>query len=172
MKDLNLFLQPKSEVAVLPIENKKLLTADKSDLSSMASLIVESVDDGYADALDILIMAKKGEYVFKSIADAMKGKVPTPEKDYMKHSCAITERTTGVNYSFDACNDDVWADLNCQMVELKEKLKERESWLKTFTKATAIDDQIDEETGELIMSARTINPPVKIGGTSTVISIK
>lgn len=172
MENLNLFLQPKSDTLLIPMENKRLLTSDKSDLSEMASLIVEAVDDGEADALDTLIMAKKGEYVFKSISEALKGKIPTPEKNYIRYNCAVTERTTGVSYSFESCNDPVWNELNMQLVELKEKQKSRESWLKTFTKPTAVEDQVDEESGEVIMEARTILPPVKIGGQSTVISIK
>jgi hypothetical protein len=171
MENLNLFLQPKEEVALLPIENKRLLTANKSDLSLMASRIVEGVDDGNADPLDTLIMAKKGLYVFESIADALKNKVATPEKGYTKYNCEISERTTGVSYAFDTCNDPIWLELNSQFVEAKEKLKAREKWLKTFTKPTQVEDQGNED-GEVIMEARTINPPVKMGGTSTIISIK
>jgi len=171
MENLNLFLLPKEETALLPIENKRLLTADKSDLSQMASLILEGVDDGNADPLDTLIMAKKGMYVFESIAEALKNKVPTPEKGYSKYNCEVSERTTGVSYSFDTCNDPIWLELNSQFVQAKERLKAREKWLKTFTKPTEVEDQADED-GEVIMEARTINPPVKMGGTSTIISIK
>lgn len=172
MKDLNLFLQPKEEVAVLPIENKTLLTSTKSDLSYMASLIVEAVDDGYADALDTLIMAKKGMYVFKSIEDSLKGKVVVPEKNHERYSCTVSERQTGVKNYFDGCNDDVWTSLSLELAILEERIKEREAWLKTFTKPTQIEDQVDEESGELIMSARIINPPVKTGGMSVIIGIK
>lgn len=172
MENLNLFLLPTEEVALLPIENKRLLTADKSDLSLMASLIIEGVDDGNSDPLDTLIMAKKGIYVFEGIAEAMKNKVPTPEKGYTKYNCVVTERNTGVSYSYDTCNDPIWTDLNRRQLDIKEKIKTREAWLKTFTKPTPVDDQIDEESGEVIMEARIINPPVKIGGTSTIISIK
>jgi len=172
MKDLNLFLQPKEEVAVLPIENKTLLTSNKSDLSYMASLIVEAVDDGYSDALDTLIMAKKGMYVFESIVDSLKSKVVVPEKNHERYSCKVSERQTGVKNYFDGCNDDVWTSLSLELAILEERIKEREAWLKTFTKPTYIGDQVDEESGEVIMSARVINPPVKTGGISVIIGIK
>lgn len=173
MENLNLFLQPKADTAVIPIEDKRLLTADKSDLSCMASLIVEAVDDGYSDALDTLIMGKKMEYVAKSIVEGMKGKASIPEgKEYSKHSCALSERATGVKYFFDGCNDLVWNELSMQFVEIQAKMKDREKWLKSFTKPTDIDDQFDEETGELIMGARKIFPPAKTGGQSLIVSIK
>jgi hypothetical protein len=168
---LNLFLQPKEDVALLPIEDKRLLTADKSDLSEMASLIIEGVDDGKADPLDTLIMAKKGLYVFEAIAEAMKNKVPNPGKGYAKHNCEVSERATGVSYSFDTCNDPIWLELNTEFISVKAKLKDREKWLKTFTKPTEVEDQANED-GEVIMEARTINPPVKMAGISTIISIK
>jgi len=171
MENLNLFLQPKKEVAVLPIENKTIVNSTKSDLSVMASRIIEAVDDGYSDPLDTLIMAKKGAYVFKGIIEGMEGKVPTPQKGLERLGCAISERTTGVKWYFDGCNDPVWVELNQQLQETAAKLKEREDWLKTFTKPTDVDDQADED-GVVTMEARRIFPPVKIGGQSIIISIK
>ena len=171
--NLNLFLQPKTEVAVLPIENKSLLTSDRSDLSLMASRIIESVDDGYADALDTLLMAKKGAYVFDGIIEALKGKVQIPEgKNYSKHHCAIREQTTGVRYSFESCGDPVWDALNEQSNNLAIQLKEREKWLKSFTKPTEVEEVVDEESGEVLIHAGLINPPVKTGGQSIIVTIK
>ncbi|RZJ89604.1 MAG: hypothetical protein EOO20_10515 [Chryseobacterium sp.] len=170
--ELNLFLQPKSEVATLPIENKKLLTSDKADLSLMASLIVQGVDDGHSDALDSMIIAKKGVYVFTSIVDALKNKVPSPGANFEKHFCKISERSSGVKTYFEACNDELWLTMKAELEQLKGRIKAREEWLKGFSKATDIEDQVDEETGELIMSARTIFPPVKTAGSSIVISIQ
>ncbi|RZK77500.1 MAG: hypothetical protein EOO85_08715 [Pedobacter sp.] len=171
--ELNLFLQPKTKVAVLPIENKTLLTADRSDLSVMASRIIEGVDDGFADALDVLLMAKKGAYVFDGIIEGLKGKVQIPEgKNYSKHHCAIREQQTGVKYYFDECGDHVWTELNQQMQALSFQIKEREKWLKSFTKPTEVEQQVDEESGEVLVYAGKINPPVKTGGQSIIVSIK
>ncbi|WP_183567423.1 hypothetical protein [Mucilaginibacter sp. SP1R1] len=173
MENLNLFLHPVQETAVVPIEDKSLLTVDKSELSEIASKIVEAVDDGIADALNTLIMAKKGAYVFDSIIESMKGKARLPEgKSYQKHNCDIREQATGVRYYFDACNDPIWSDLNMQLLDLKERLSKREAKLKTFTKPTAVQEEVDEDTGEVIMEARVINPPVKTGGQSLIFTIK
>lgn len=170
---LNLFLQPKAEIAVLPIENKSILTSDRSDLSIMASRIIESVDDGYADALDTYIMAKKGAYVFDGIIEGLKNKVQLPEgKNYSKYHCAMREQTTGVRYYFDECGDPVWTALNEQAQALAFQLKEREKWLKSFTKPTEVEEEVDEESGEVLVYAGEINPPVKTGGQSIIVTIK
>ncbi|SMC52493.1 hypothetical protein [Pedobacter nyackensis] len=171
-ENLNLFLQPKAEIAVLPIENKSILTSDKSELSYMASLILQGVDDGYADPMDTLLMAKKGMYVFKGIVEGLEGKVAVPEKGYTKHHCTIREQMTGVKYHFEECNDPVWTELYEQFKAIEFQLKERQEWLKTFKKPTEVEAEIDEDTGEEISPARKINPPVKMGGMSIIISIK
>lgn len=170
--NLNLFLQPKTEVAVLPIENKSLLTSDRSDLSLMASRILQGVHDGHADPLDTYLMAKKGAYVFDGIIEGLKGSVSLPEgKNYSKHHCSIREQQTGVRYYFDECNDPIWADLNAQLQSIAFQLKEREKWLKTFTKPTEVEAEANED-GEEIAPARVINPPVKSGGISVIVTIK
>ncbi|MDB5288575.1 MAG: hypothetical protein JWR05_3524 [Mucilaginibacter sp.] len=172
-KKLNLFLQPVEETSVYPIESKTLLTTEKSDLSEIASQIVEAVDDGFADPLDTYIMAKKGSYVFDSIVEAMKGKAKIPEgKNYAKHGCEIREGATGVRYYFESCNDPIWNELNMQMVALKEKLSEREKWLKGFTKTTEVEEIADTDTGEIIQDKRTIHAPVKMGGQSLILTLK
>lgn len=172
-ENLNLFLQPYEETSIIPIENKTLLSVNRADLSEMASQIVESVDDGVADALDTIIIAKKGLYVFESIIEAMKGKARLPEGNkYQKHHCDIREQATGVRYYFEGCNDPVWTGLNMQMIDIKERLSKREAKLKTFTKPTQVEDEVDEDSGEIIMEARIINPPVKTGGQSLIFTIK
>ncbi|WP_114937532.1 hypothetical protein [Mucilaginibacter endophyticus] len=173
MENLNLFLQPVEQTALVAIEDKSLLTVDKSELSEIASKIVEAVDDGNADALNTLIMAKKGAYVFDAVIEAMKGKARLPEgKNYQKHNCDIREQMTGVRYDFNVCNDAVWNSLNMQMLAIKEQIAAREQKLKTFTTPTEVEDEIDQDTGEVIMTARVINPPVKTGSQSLIFTLK
>jgi hypothetical protein len=173
MENLNLFLQPAQQTELVPIEDKSLLTANKAELSEIASKILEAVDDGIADPLNTTIMAKKGAYIFDAVIEGMKGKAKLPEgKNYQKHSCDIREQATGVRYYFEGCNDSVWDALNMQILVLQEKKADREKRLKTITKPVEVEDEFDEETGEVIMSARTLNPPVKIGGQSLIFTLK
>lgn len=168
---LNLFLQPVEETSVYPIENKSLLNFCKGDLSEMASQIIESVTDGNADALDVLIMAKKGVYAFESIVDGVKDFASIQEKNYSKYDVAIREQNTGVRYYFDGCNDPEWTQLNMMMIDIKEKMKAREEYLKTLDKPIDIESFTDENTGEVI-DAHKLYPPVKSGSTSLILTIK
>lgn len=170
-EELNLFLQPKSEVAVLPIENKSLLTANRSELAVMASRVLESVDDGNADPLDLFIMAKKGSKVFEAVLEALKGKV-TLQGETGRHSCDLREQMTGVRYDYDKSGDPEHNDLSFQLFSIKAKLKAREDFLKGLKGATEIPDTVDENTGEVLYPAATVYPPVKMGGTSIIVTIK
>jgi len=170
-ENLNLFLQPRSEVATLPIENQKLLTATKSDLSEMASMIMEAADDGFADPMDTLIIAKKGEYVFKAIVEGMKGKCILPEKGYEKHNVAMSERATGVQWHYDTCNDPEWNNLNAQKISIDEQLKVREAYLKGLGKPLEVAASVNEETGEET-PAHTVYPAVRVAGESLILSLK
>lgn len=171
--ELNLFLQPKKEVAVLPVEDISLLTATKEDLSLMVSKIMEGIDDGLTDPLDLLILVKKGLFVFEALNESLKGKVSPPEeKDFKKHNATVKVQLMGVRYSYDQCNDSVWNDLNEKMKDISEKMKARQLKLKSLSKSEEVPDEVDEETGELIMESRTLYPPVKTGTETIVLGIK
>jgi len=169
-ESLNLFLQPVESTFVMPIEDKHLLTADKAELSEIASRIVEAVDDGNADALNTLILAKKGFYVFESIVDAMKGKAELPEKGYSRHNVEMREQLTGVKYYYDGCNDPVWNEMNSRMVALKEEMKIREAWLKSLK--GPVTERIDEVSGEVEEFETQVFPAAKVGGISLILTIK
>ena len=171
MEELNLFLQPKSEVAVLPIENKNLLTADRSELAVMASRVVESVDDGNADALDVFIMAKKGQKVFEAILDGLKGKV-TLQGETSKYNCDLREQATGVKYAYNGCADPEWNDLEEQLSSIQLRMKAREAFLKGLKGAKEIDEVIDENTGEVMYPSATVYPPAKTSGLSVIVTVK
>lgn len=172
-ESLNLFLQPKKDVAVLPVENISLLSATKEDLSLMASKIMEGVDDGIADPLDLLILVKKGLFVLEAINENLKGKVTPPEeKDFKKHNVTVKVQLMGVRYGYEQCNDSVWDELNAMKSELSEKMKARELKLKSLSKSEVVPDEIDESTGELVMGSRTLFPPVKKGTETIVLGIK
>lgn len=170
-KKLNLFLQPVKQTAKFPIEKRNLLTASKAELSEVASQIVEGVDDGHADPLDVYIFAKKGAYVFDAVCEAMKGKAELPEgKNYAKHGVAIREQDTGVKYYYDGCNDPVWNDLNAQMLAIKEQMKQRETWLKGLKGPTS--EVTDENTGEQITFDAPIYPAARVAGRSLIFKLQ
>lgn len=170
-KSLNLFLQPVDETSVIAVENKSIINFTKDELSEIASQIVEGVDDGTADPLDTLIIAKKLLYVAESVVEMMRGKAIIPaEKDYTKHNVKIREQMTGTRYFYDGCNDPYWNNINSQMTGLKEEIKTRETWLKSLSKP--VTEKLDEETGETESFDYPVYPAAKVGSLSLVLTLK
>ena len=170
MENLNLFLQPKHDTYVVPVESVTLLNADKSELSEMVSIILESVDDGNADPLDILIIAKKGKYVFDALVEGMKGKVNFEDKNFTKHNVVIRKQDTGVRYFYDGCNDTKWSEINNQILALQEQQKQREEFLKSLKGETK--EFTNEDTGEVESFENPVYPPSRIGTPSLICTIK
>ncbi len=147
------------------LELSNLLTMTKSDVASVVSDIANRVKDGWADPIDAMIYAKKGETVFKEVISAIKDSVVLPQgSSYSKHNAELVEKMTGVKYDFTNCGDAEWNELNAEKVELDKKIKEREKFLKTITKPT----NIITDDGEVL----TINPPIKSGSLGIAITLK
>ena len=88
------------------------------------------------------------------------------KKDFKsKFGATISLAETGVVYDFSQCNDLVLNDLQQRLSNIKEQIKERESFLKNISpKGIEI---IDKNTGELV----TIYPPSKTSTSSYKISL-
>ena len=71
----------------------------------------------------------------------------------------ISKSEVGVRYDY--TKDGVWNDLNSELEPIKDKIKEREKFLKTLQQKVA-----DIDTGEII------EPPVKLSTTALKLSIK
>ena len=157
--------QIQSNNTEVTIKLEALLTMDKASISEAISDKIEQVDEGFIDALDVFVYAKKLEYFTKTLLDNIKDKVVIPEKDYAKFGVELSERMAGVKYDFSECGDAKHNALTEQLNNLKEEIKERENFLKGVkTKMTLVDDV----TGEV----SEINPPVKSGKMTPVAVIK
>jgi hypothetical protein len=78
---------------------------------------------------------------------------------------AIQVKETGVKYDYMLCNDAAYHDLKKQAEVLTEKIKERETFLKSINDKMTI---VDDESGEVT----TVYPPSKSGKTSVTITLK
>lgn len=148
------------------LDLKNLLASDKATLNEMVSDIIERVYDGWADPMDAMIYAKKGEYLFKAIIDGIKKKVELPEgKSFTKHNAVLAEQMVGVRYDYSNCNDPEWDTLTDQINSLDKRRKEREKYLKLITSPKT---EIDVETGDIF----EIEPPIKSGSLSIKLTLK
>ena len=151
----------------LTTELQRFIKLNKSDIRSKTDEISNLVSDGYLDPLDALIMAKKIQEYGKSLESKVRpvAESKSYNSSYSKYSVEISERVNGASYDFSNCGDRVYDELILQLKDLKSKISERESFLKTITTSLGI---FDPETGETY----TINPPIKAGKIGLSLTIK
>lgn len=164
MKTLNLFLEPLAEQEALPISNRSLLNLKKGEILEIATEILQQVNDGILDDVDVKVFAKKGMVFFEALNDGLSGKVQLPqEKDYKKHGCTMRMQDTGVRYDYSVCGHPVIDELNAFMTEKKPLVDKIQKELKNLKAETEITD---EDTGETF----TVKPPFKSSGRSVIIT--
>lgn len=159
-------LEQEMGMSALQLEHD-FINFDKAKIKETAATLQQSVTDGYTSEIDALIFGKKigtlAEELDTRIRPLVNGK--SYGKDYERFGVKVTESMQGVKYDFTHCMDNQWLELYTQVKLLTEKLKERETFLKTISKEITI---VDPDSGEVI----TLYPPVKSGKLGFMLSIK
>jgi hypothetical protein len=131
-----------------------LMASTKLVRLDLAQSIISEVQDGNLDATQAFIYAAKGEELFKSLVDNLRPLVAGKgiQKGGIKlYEAEITERKNPDKYDFASSNDYLWNKLINDLIEIKEKLKERENFLKSLT------DPISTLEGEIINKPEIIH---------------
>lgn len=151
----------------LSTELHGIISLDKASIKTQSGLIKQRVLDGELDALDTLILAKKGQLAYKQLEDDVKDLAEEKSygKGYVKHGVSIDEKMNGVKYDYSKCNDREWEDLNAKFEEIKQAKTKREEWLKKLEKSMEV---VDKDTAE----TWTIYPPIKSGKMGLTLTIK
>lgn len=151
------------------------LAISKQSVESVRQEIAQKVIDGEIDPIKVMASVKFYQKVFEGddkknnglthliknyVVDDLQ-KDPS-RKDYFGFKVEVGE--TGVNYNFSNCNDEELKDLLEAEKELKEKIKDRQDFLKT------IKGHLDIITsnGEAVK----IFPPAKFSSTSAKFTLK
>lgn len=145
----------------------------KAQQSGFVELLVAQIEDGEISPVEAVVKAKAlyetigaflkddrtNEYVLKECDKYGKGEFPSFS------GATIQVRETGVKYDYMNCGDPEYTNLLKQEQEISSARKKREKYLSAITKTKT---EINEETGEIY----TLNPPVRTGKVSYVITFK
>lgn len=66
-----------------------------------------------------------------------------------KYGTSFEIMEAGTKYDYSVCGDPVWNRLTKEIEATKEKLKERETYLRTIKQATPVGNVLDNDTSEL-----------------------
>lgn len=153
-------------------ENMAAFAVSKANREELAIQIVEAMDAGDLNPLDIHYQVKAMEDFIKVLTGN------TRYKDYvltegMKHGKSfefngskMEIKETGVKYDYSKCGDPAWDGFESLLSEIKETQKEREKFLKSVP-AEGIEI-VNNETGEVIK----VYPPSKTSTTSIAVTLK
>jgi hypothetical protein len=153
----------------LTINSNNLLKMDMATIETIARSIVAEVQEGNADAMDVLIYAKKGAAFFKAIDDNVKEyayskQYATKGVPYLAHSCKAESAELGVKYDYLSTNSVVCMELKQEADSAKRWLDDHEKFLKTIKGKLSVNNA---DTGEVM----DINEPIKSGTMGYKISI-
>lgn len=154
---------------ILTFEGLQLQSLNKEAIVSQSLLVRDNINDGYLDALEVLISAKKMQELGKQLEEVsrpiaedktrlQKGEV------YKTQSVEVIEKTIGSKTDYSNCNDEVWEKLQQDLSDLKEAIKQRETFLSAIKEQTTIVTN----DGEVI----TLYPPIKSGRIGLSLTIK
>jgi hypothetical protein len=154
---------------LINFEGLQLQSLNKEAIVSQSLLVRDNINDGYLDALEVLISAKKMQELGKQLEEVsrpiaedktrlQKGEV------YKTQSVEVVEKTIGSRTDYSNCNDEIWEKLQQDLSDLKEAIKQREAFLNALITQTTIVTN----DGEIV----TLNPPIKSGRIGLSLTIK
>ena len=153
-------------------ENMAAFAVSKANREELAIQIVEAIDAGELNPLDIHYQVKAMEDFIKMLTansrykDAVLTEAMKHGKSFQFNGSKMEIKETGVKYDYSKCGDPNWQLLEDQISELKDKQKAVEAHLKVLP-AEGIE-VLNAESGEVIK----MFPPVKTSTTSIAVTLK
>jgi hypothetical protein len=145
------------------------LPETKQQIETFAHSLEQGLNNGQIIASDLLRFQKAMEKVFEKIKPTLIENALNEISQYEKNSVikgsefSIVE--AGVKYDYSNCNDPVYNEHFQTLENAKERLKERETFLKCIKEPMHF---INEDTGEAI----TLYPPKKSSSTTLKVTFK
>lgn len=154
---------------ILTFYGLQVQSLDKDTIMNQSKQVKTNILDGHLDALEVLISAKKMQELGKQLEEVSR---PIAEdrlilgrgEVYKFQSVEVIEKTIGSRTDYSTCSDPEWDSLQQALMDIKDAIKKRESFLGAITSPTTIVTS----DGEII----TINPPVKSGRLGLSLTIK
>lgn len=155
-----------------PNSTLSLFDTTKEERNSFVRATVQSIVDGNEDPLKIHLQVKCMEEIIKTLTSDLLYKEHLLDaahlhgKKFTYRNSEINVMETGVTYDYSNCGDSVIEHLHKELDGIKERVKQREEFLKALPSNGMT--MVDEETGEV----SKMYPPVKRSTTSVTVRLK
>lgn len=146
------------------------LPFSKHQVELFSTQIKDSLIAGQVEPLELAVYFKSIEKTIESVKETLSTMALNEAEKYGKGAfdfkgAQIQVKELGTKYDFSQTNDLFWHELQAEKQKIEEKLKQRETMLKSLTGSLTI---ANEDTGEI----ETIYPPIKKSTTGISITIK
>lgn len=148
----------------------RLMPSKASEVARFSKQIIESVKNGDANPLEVLVMLRSLEAVSELVRDEIGDEVLTAaekhsEKKFEAFGALVEKTELGTKYDYGTSNDTVYERLQVDANTAKSRLDERTAFLRGLKGDMTI---IDELTGEVV----TVKPPMKRSKSGVKIYLK
>lgn len=145
-----------------------MMPSTKEQVSLFVEKYENEILEGNENPLKVAVQLKAMEETIKNLRNSVKIRDVILEeankygKSFEEFGAKFNVKETGVSYDFSGCGDSNLESMYKEMEGLKERIKKRETFLKSIT-----DESIaDTETGEILL------PPCKVSTTSVTVTLK
>lgn len=153
-----------------PMSALRLMPNRVKEIAIFAKGIIESVRNGDANPLEVLVMLRSLELLSKEVIEQIEDNIVTaaekyPGKDFEIYGARIEKAELGVKYHYDRTGDIEYERLKADAETANRRLKEREEFLRALKDPLIT---VNKETGEIY----EILPPFKKSKSGVRVYIK
>jgi len=152
-----------------PSELLNMMPSTSTQIDVYSDGVIQAVKGGELNPLTVVLHDRAYKKASERILNEIKNEILTEADkypatfDFMGNK--ITKAEHGTKYDFTGCGYSDWNKYNNEIINLKEKLKECEEFLKALREPIEI---LNNETGEV----EIVRPPVKTSTSGLNVSIR
>jgi len=136
----------------------RFMPSTSQEIGRFAKGIIESVQNGDANPIEVLVLLRALEAVSETVRDSIKGNIESAADRYNEKTFEVfgarVEKADFGKYDYSTSGDKEWELFKVAEDTAASARKDREAFLRTLKEPM---DVLDKETGEVT----TIRPPLK-----------
>lgn len=137
----------------------RLMPSKASEVARFAKQIIESVQTGNANPLEVKVMMRALRAVAEEVEEEIDANAITEAEKYSEKvvemfGARIEKCEVGVSYDYATSRYPEWEQIDSEIKSLTERRKEKEAFLRALKEPITL---LNESTGEI----ETIRPPLK-----------
>jgi len=137
----------------------KLMPSNLEQVARFSKQLVQSVQNGETNPLQLLVMLRALEKTTETVIDCIRENINTEASKYSEreinlYGATLEKSEVGAKYDYASTNDVIWEQRDAAVKAAESLRKEREAFLRTLREPMTV---VDESTGEVTQ----IRPPLK-----------